>query len=242
MRVCPVGPEAVRGGRLSPYWDWRSLIERQELICMAPCQCQVSSEVEGGVAPVEPSGQKGLCLTFGDMARYWLENGNGTEISKQECLDRAHAAVYESGCIPQAIYSKNPEVVCFCDAAYCHVVAGVKSTCGAAPSMPLAAAYRLTCDIDACVRCGACARVCPMHAVTIGQDGTPDAGPTCVHCGQCVLACPTGARILVEKDHGPEARLPEDLLEDYRWRSEDRMARGYISDFTKSTIDVWAGM
>ena len=242
MRVCPVGPEAVRGGHLSPYWDWRSLIERQELICMAPCQCQVSNEVEAGVAPVGPAEQKGLCLTFGDMAQYWLENGNGIEISKQECLDRAHAAVFESSCIPQVIYSKNPEVMCFCDAMYCHVLAGVKSTCGAAPSMPLASAYRLTCDMDACLHCGTCVRVCPMHAVTMGRDGVPDVGPTCAHCGQCVLACSAGARILVEKDHGPEARLPEDLLEDYRWRSEDRMARGYISDFTKPTIDVWAGM
>lgn len=73
---------------------------------MAPCQCQVSNEVEAGVAPVGPAEQKGLCLTFGDMAQYWLENGNGIEISKQECLDRAHAAVFESSCIPQVIYSK----------------------------------------------------------------------------------------------------------------------------------------
>ena len=108
--------------------------------------------------------------------------------------------------------------------------------------MPLASAYRLTCDMDACLHCGTCVRVCPMHAVTMGRDGVLDVGPTCAHCGQCVLACSAGARILVEKDHGPEACLPEDLLEDYRWRSEDRMARGYISDFTKPTIDVWAGM
>ncbi len=242
MRVCPVGPETVRGGRLSPYWDWRSLIERQDLICTAPCQCQLSSELETGSDPTSPARQRGLCLTFGDMARYWLENGNGVEIGKQECLEQAHAAVYERSCIPQAIYSKNPEVVCFCDAAFCHVFAGVRSTAGRAPSMPLSSAYRLSLDPAACIRCGACVPACPMGAVGITVDGAVSVGPTCVECGQCVLVCPSGARILIEKERGPESRLPEDLLEDYRWRSEDRMARGYISDFTGSLIDVWAGM
>ena len=242
MRVCPVGPEAVRGGSLSPYWDWRSFIERQELICTAPCQCQVSCEVEAGAGVLPRGEQRGLCLTFGDMARYWLHNGNGVQIGKRECLERAHAAVYERGCIPQAIYSKNPEVLCFCDAAFCHVFAGVRSTCGAAPSMPLASAYRLRFDPTSCLGCGACAQACPMGAVEVGRDGVPSMGPTCVSCGQCVLACASGARVLVEKECGPESRLPEDLLEDYRWRSEDRMARGYISDFTGPVIDVWAGM
>ncbi len=242
MRVCPVGPEAVRGGVLSPYWDWRSLIERQDLICTAPCQCQLSSEVSDNVMPAERKGQKGLCLTFGEMARYWLENGNGVEISKEECMRRAEQAVYERGCVPQAIFSKNPGVMCFCDATYCHVFAGVRSTCGAAPSIPLSCAYRLVYDAEKCLRCVACAKACPMGAVTVEQDGTVSVGPICVSCGQCVLACRAGARALVEKERGPESRLPEDLLEDYRWRSEDRMARGYITDFTQASIDVWAGM
>ncbi len=242
MRVCPVGPETVRGGRLSPYWDWRSLIERQDLICTAPCQCQLSSELGGDAAPEAPGEQRGLCLTFGDMARYWLENGNGVEIAKQECLEQARAAVYERSCIPQVIYSKNPEVMCFCDASFCHVFAGVRSTAGEAPSMPLSSAYRLRLDLAACIGCGACVQACPMGAVSMAEDGSVAVGPTCVDCGQCVRACPGGTRILVEKERGPESRLPEDLLEDYRWRSEDRMARGYISDFTSPVIDVWAGM
>ncbi len=242
MRVCPVGPEAVDTGTLSTYWDWRSLLERQELVCVAPCQCQLSSEMADGPRDRAPGAQKGLCLTFGDMARYWLENGNGTPISKEECLARSHAAVYERGCVPQAIYSRNPEVMCFCDADFCHVFAGVRSTCGAAPSMPLSSAYRLRYDLSRCTQCGACEPACPMHAIVAEPDGTVSTGPTCVSCGHCALACAAGARVLVEKERGPEARLPEDLLEDYRWRSEDRMARGYISDFTASTIDVWAGM
>lgn len=242
MRVCPVGPEVVRGGALSPYWDWWSLLLRQDLVCIAPCQCQASCEVEAGIVPAGIDGQRGLCLTFGDMARYWMENGTGQLLEKGEAMERALVAAYENGCIPQVIYSRNPEVMCFCDARYCHVFAGVQATYGESPSMPLSSAYGLQVDASRCTGCGTCAGACPMHAVSMGVDGAVVTGPTCVDCGQCVLACTFGARVLVAKPRGSEPPLPEDLLEDYRWRSEDRMARGYISDFAQPHIDLWAAM
>ena len=49
--------------------------------------------------------------------------------------------------------------------------------------------YRLTVDDAKCVRCGKCARVCPM-------DVDPTKAPQsaeCIRCGKCASACPTGA-------------------------------------------------
>ena len=144
--------------------------------------------------------------------------------------------------MPQAIYSKNPEVLCFCDPAYCRVLAGVRSTCGAAPSMALSSAYRLRYDSELCMHCGACAPACPMGALAIEADGTVSVGPTCMSCGHCVLACRSRALSLAQKEGEAKPRLPEDLLEDYRWRSEDRMARGYITDFAQDRLDLLAGL
>lgn len=49
--------------------------------------------------------------------------------------------------------------------------------------------YRLTVDEKKCVRCGKCARLCPM-------DVDPTRHPQsmeCIRCGKCAAACPTGA-------------------------------------------------
>ena len=38
-----------------------------------------------------------------------------------------------------------------------------------------------------CIRCGECARACPVDAVYLDHAGEPF---TCIHCGRCVAFCP----------------------------------------------------
>ncbi|MHC4915519.1 MAG: DUF362 domain-containing protein [Planctomycetota bacterium] len=45
-----------------------------------------------------------------------------------------------------------------------------------------------------CIACGACAKHCPVDAVTVPEGGTADVDDAkCVGCGECVAHCPTGA-------------------------------------------------
>ena len=48
---------------------------------------------------------------------------------------------------------------------------------------------RLELDADACVHCGACAKVCKMQVDPVK---TPNSAE-CIRCGECVHACPQGA-------------------------------------------------
>lgn len=45
---------------------------------------------------------------------------------------------------------------------------------------------------DACVSCGKCAELCPLHNIIIEQ-GRPLWGPNCTHCMACISFCPTRA-------------------------------------------------
>ena len=49
--------------------------------------------------------------------------------------------------------------------------------------------YRLTIDENKCIRCGKCARICPMDVDPVKSPQSAE----CIRCGACAAACPTGA-------------------------------------------------
>jgi polyferredoxin len=51
------------------------------------------------------------------------------------------------------------------------------------------ALYRMSCDGNSCVRCGACSRVCRMG---VDPSREPDSAE-CIRCGDCLKACPSSA-------------------------------------------------
>jgi Fe-S-cluster-containing dehydrogenase component len=56
-----------------------------------------------------------------------------------------------------------------------------------------------------CIRCGECARACPVDAVYMGkQDGWPY---VCIHCGRCVPFCPHNCIEMFDAD---EAKTPQE--------------------------------
>ena len=62
------------------------------------------------------------------------------------------------------------------------------------------ALFRLSVEHAACVKCGSCARVCPM---SVDMPAHPDSAE-CIRCGRCSDACPTGAiRLPFMKNHQP---------------------------------------
>lgn len=67
---------------------------------------------------------------------------------------------------------------------------------------------------DLCTRCGICADVCPVDAITVGDSVVTD-GLACTLCCACVKACPYDARVMED----------EGVLRTTRWLAADHGAR-----------------
>lgn len=51
-------------------------------------------------------------------------------------------------------------------------------------------AYKINTD---CIKCGACAPVCPVGAISEGDSQYNIDPETCIDCGACAEVCPVGA-------------------------------------------------
>lgn len=50
---------------------------------------------------------------------------------------------------------------------------------------------KATVDIDECVACGCCIKICPKNAITILKGVFAEINPeSCVGCGKCAKECP----------------------------------------------------
>ncbi|MEE8717325.1 MAG: FMN-binding protein [Coriobacteriales bacterium] len=233
LGVCPVSPDVVEGGKVAPYRDWRGILERSTVVGVAPCGCRNASITTGAIE--ENDNYHGIlhCVVVGETAQFMIDTGNATQISTEEALDIYDQAI-QDGFVPEVSFSQHPEVFCLCKSDTCRVLGVYRQANGETSKFPNASAYVLSYDRDKCIKCGACVDRCPMAAVSFGDDGYVQLGPTCVGCGQCVLTCPASARILRQKDEVPA--LPLDLIDQMAWEACDRMATVGIHDFVGSEI------
>ena len=51
----------------------------------------------------------------------------------------------------------------------------------------------VTCNQDACIKCGVCVKACREGAISLTDDGIVLDAAKCNNCGRCVKACPTDA-------------------------------------------------
>ena len=67
----------------------------------------------------------------------------------------------------------------------------------------------LSCNLDDCVFCGACAEACPADALAVEPDSWKVDKDACIECGACVDQCPAGCLSMGEAAPAPEAPAPE---------------------------------
>lgn len=226
----PVGVEVLpEGQEILPLDDWKKIIERNEYIAVATCQCRLrrvlqDDLIDGCNHPMD------TCMAFGEEAVYYIENGLGRQIDKEEATAILQRNV-DLGMVIQMAYSKKSEVICSCHGDCCDILSGYVAVgpevFSALNINPQLSHYTLEVDHDLCIKCGACVDRCPMFTIEMTDDG-PQVGGSCIRCGQCGTVCPVSARKLVQRPLEEVPELPNDMLDDLNLKAAYRFTHGLV--------------
>ena len=230
FRTYPISEDVIAEDEFLPYNDWRAIIKRHKTITVSPCQCRLMWEGIGVPFPEEHP--RRTCLSLGEMAEYFIEQGIGEQITQDEAIAIYEDAI-ETGMVVESIATKDADIMCLCHGSSCGNLMGFKGMAlNGLPAWKNFNGYWLDYDAEKCIKCGACVERCPMEAIALdGPDGACTHNLACVRCGQCIKVCPAEARILRAREDYPAHALPEDYLDSHRSIAMERLRRDNIVDF-----------
>jgi len=85
LRTIPIGGTIEDRRRIAPYEDVMGIVESQNFIAVSNCACRQRKRADSNSAPCQHPEE--VCLHFGDLAHYLVDNGLSRQISKEEAKD-----------------------------------------------------------------------------------------------------------------------------------------------------------
>lgn len=228
LRTIPIHKTIEDPRRILPYEDVVKFVETQDYYTVSNCPCRQRKKLD----PDSPDCKHPLevCLHFGKLGHYIVDNGLGREITKEETKDILKQAA-ESGLV-HAIsnWEQGADTICNCCKCCClffgayHVLNHHKSHD--------VSNYRVRINEETCQACGLCVSRCSMGALELkdSPQATNKKGKAaalepdrCIGCGVCVHKCPSESLILERREeiHHP----PKDVREWMkRWADDQKAA------------------
>jgi ferredoxin len=185
------------------------MVRAQKRFLAAPCICRRERKMVGeGCSKPEEN-----CLVFGRGVDYYLTNGLGREITREEALEILRKAD-DAGLVLQPSNAKQIANICCCCGCCCGVLRTVKEY--PKPAEIIASAFTAEADSELCSGCGTCIERCQMDALKRVDDRIILDKDRCIGCGLCISTCPTGALELKKKPDDQQPEVPRNLIENYR--------------------------
>lgn len=208
MRTIPINRDIVVQWPIAPYEDVLEIIDQQESIAVAPCICRTWMRLAGKGCdkPLE------TCFMFGSHAHFYVENGLGRYIGKEEAKNIVRRNE-EVGLVMQPFNAQKVGGMCSCCGDCCGMLRALKKH--PAPAAAVQSNYFAQVDTEACIGCETCLERCQMEAIKIEEGKAVIQLDRCIGCGLCVTTCGEGAMRLVKKPDDAQYQPPKTGVETY---------------------------
>lgn len=217
LRVIPIEKTMADTREILCYEDVVRFVDTQDYCTVSNCACRMRDKLDkngnGCNHPME------VCLHFGKLGHYIVENGLGREITKEEAKEVLKKCA-DSGLV-HAIsnHEEGADTICNCCACHCMFINSyhqLRHARGLSPSN-----FVVQVVLETCKACGLCTKRCPMDALQlkfspvttnkVRKAAVVDPA-ACIGCGVCVHKCPTASLTLV---HRQEIHDPPKTLRDW---------------------------
>ena len=215
MRTVPIDRQIVADWPVAPYEDVLEIIDNQKKIAVTRCICRTQSKLAGKDCdkPLEN------CFSFGSHADYYVENGMGRYITKED----AKAIIIRNerdGLVMQPFNAQNVGGMCSCCGDCCGVLRSLKKQPN--PAAAVQSNYFAQVEDELCTGCETCLERCQMEAIDV-TDGLANINLNrCIGCGLCVTTCPTEAILLIKKSEDQQYVPPKSGAETYLRIAKER--------------------
>jgi len=215
LRSVPVNETVEDPSDILPYEDVVQLLDTVDYYSVSPCPCRTRHNLdpnfEESKYPME------VCFHFGDLGKYCDEIGVGRNVTKEEVLEILKKCE-EAGLVhAPSSWRERMDTLCNCDPEYClYTEPIVKLLSGPVPRGLQHSSYvRDWADEEKCIKCGLCAKRCPIDAIEFIKDEKKliFKEERCMGCGQCVYKCPSEAIVMKQRDEPADvAKTPMDFV------------------------------
>lgn len=212
FRVIPVEQEIQDSIEIQPYEKVSEILNSQTKFAVAECICRKEATMMGeGCGKLIES-----CMVFGLAADYYIENGHGREISKDEAKEIILKAEEEGLVHHSSNHADGKIIICNCCGDCCKALASITKYDN--PGLIAKSNYYAEVDTDTCEGCETCVDRCQVDAIEMKEEIAVITYNKCIGCGLCASTCPTGSIAMIHKQ-------PDDLSHIYANDSELSQAR-----------------
>ena len=204
LRVVPIEAALQDDKEVGTYARIRELVKDKQLISVAPCICAKEKELLDQPC----SRPQERCIQFDMAAEYYIENGLGRQITRDELMDLLKMGE-EKALVISPGNSKEIMNICLCCGCCCGFMRILKEF--DRPADHCASPYRARIDSEACVMCGTCQDRCQIEAIKESDEAYEVEEARCIGCGLCVPTCPEEAIAMAEKPDPPS--IPDNPID-----------------------------